>query len=89
MDLKLSAAPSRMLISNLDLSMPPAQTFITERRSVTYYPNNGNIFSSTKGVKEIRFLITGLDSWLDPSSVLLQFKFVNNDPNKDIYPLKI
>ena len=64
------------LIDALSFKLKPGASYITNRRSVTYFPVGGNQYSTT-GVKVIKILLTG-DQWLDPGTVRLQFTLANN-----------
>ena len=52
------------LVDGLSFKLRPGASYITNRRSVTYYPHGGNQYSST-GVKVIKLMLTGSDagSW--------------------------
>ena len=67
------------LIDALSFKLKPGASYITNRRSVTYFPVGGNQYSTT-GVKVIKMLLTG-DQWLDPGTVRLQFTLSNQDAN--------
>lgn len=67
------------LIDASSFKLKPGASYITNRRSVTYFPVGGNQYS-VAGVKVIKILLTG-DQWLDPSTVRLQFTLLNNDAN--------
>lgn len=67
------------LIDALSFKLKPGASYITNRRSVSYFPVGGNQYS-VAGVKVIKILLTG-DQWLDPSTVRLQFTVLNNDAN--------
>ena len=76
------------LIETLSFKLPSTANFITDRRSVTFFPSGSNEYSP-RGVKMIKFMMTGTD-WLDPSTVRIQFKLNNGDtsaPRKALHPL--
>ena len=77
------AATEDALIESLTFNLPNSANFITDRRSVSFFPSNGNEFSP-QGVKILRFMITGTD-WLDPSSLRVQYKFNNKDGTNPLY----
>ena len=58
------------LIDSLSFKLPNSANFINDRRSVTFFPVGGDVFSP-RGVKVIKFMIAGTD-WLDPSTVRVQ-----------------
>ena len=64
------------LIDSLLFKLKPGASYITNRRSVTYFPVGGNQYS-VAGVKVIKILLSG-DQWLDPGTVRLQFTLANN-----------
>ena len=57
------------LIDSLSFKLRPGASYVTDRRSVTYFPQGGNSYSPA-GVKVIKLMLTG-DSWMDPSTVKL------------------
>ena len=73
------------LIDSLSFKLRPGASYVTDRRSVTYFPQGGNTYSST-GVKVIRLMLTG-DQWLDPSTVKVFFQLNNADGTNDLQPL--
>ena len=72
------------LIESLTFNLPNSANFITDRRSVSFFPSNGNEFSP-QGVKILRFMLTGTD-WLDVSTLRVQYK-LNNKQNVSLYPI--
>ena len=64
------------LIDSLSFKLKPGASYITNRRSVTYFPVGGNQYS-VAGVKVIKILLSG-DQWLDPGTVRFQFTLANN-----------
>ena len=65
-----------LLIDGLSFKLRSGASYITHRRSVSYYPQGGNSYSPN-GVKVIRLQLTG-DSWLDPSTLRVVFTLVND-----------
>ena len=65
------------LIDSLSFKLKPGASYITNRRSVSYFPHGGNQYS-VQGVKVIKMVLTG-DQWLDPGTVRLQFALRNLD----------
>ena len=68
-------ATEDFLIDGLSFKMGPSASYITQRRSVTFFPQGGNQYSPT-GVKVIKIALTG-DQWLDPSTFRIMFKIQN------------
>ena len=65
------------LIDGLSFKLQAGASYITNRRSVSYFPHGGNQYSPT-GVKVIKLLLTG-DQWLDPSTVRIMFTLNNTN----------
>ena len=63
------------LIEGLSFKLAPGASYVTNRRSVTFYPQGGNSYSPT-GVKVIRLALTG-EGWLDPSTIRVMFDLNN------------
>ena len=64
------------LIEGLSFKLSPGASYVTNRRSVSFFPSGSDIYSSTSGVKVIKIKLNGTD-WLDPSTVKVMFT-VNN-----------
>jgi len=75
------------LIDGLSFKLRPGASYITNRRSVSYFPQGGNQYSPT-GVKVIRIMLTG-DAWLDPSTIRVMFNVMNTNPTAGnmLYPV--
>lgn len=65
------------LIDGLSFKLNPGASYITNRRSVTFFPTGGNQYSPT-GVKVIRIVLTGND-WIDPATFRMSFTLNNGD----------
>ena len=63
------------LIDGLSFKLNPGASYITNRRSVTFFPTGGNEYSPT-GVKVIRVALTGND-WIDPETFRMSFTLNN------------
>ena len=48
--------------------IPPGASYVTDRRSVSYYIAGSNVYQGTSGNRVIRVNTTG-DGWLGPSTV--------------------
>ena len=66
-----------VLIDALSFKLAPSPTYLTDRRSVTFWPSGRNIYTPHSGTKVIRFTLTN-DNWLDASTVRPMFNVVNN-----------
>ena len=67
------------LIDGLSFKLAPGASYVTNRRSVTFYPQGGNSYTPT-GVKVIRIGLTG-EGWLDPSTLRVMFDLNNVTTN--------
>ena len=65
------------LIGGLSYKLKAGGSYVTSRRSVSYFPQGGNQYSPN-GVRGIKFNITG-DQWLDPSTFRVRFQLNNLD----------
>ena len=63
------------LIDSLSFKLRPGASYVTDRRSVSFFPQGGNQYTSN-GVKVIKINLNG-DQWLDPSSVKLFYNITN------------
>ena len=66
------------LIGGLSYKLKPGASYVTNRRSVSYFAQGGNQYSPS-GVKVMKFNLTG-DQWLDPSTFRVMFQ-LNNTGN--------
>ena len=66
------------LIDSLSFKLSNSASYLTDRKSVTFWPTGSNIYKTNSGTKVIRFVLTN-DNWLDPSTLRLMFNLVNND----------
>jgi len=64
------------LIEGLSFKLTPGASYVTNRRSVSFYPSGSDSYSSASGVKVIKIKVNGTD-WLDPSTVKVMFT-INN-----------
>jgi len=66
------------LIEGLSFKLSPGASYVTDRRSVSFFTAGSNIYQSGSGARVIRINLTG-DGWLDPSTVRMVYTLVNND----------
>ena len=60
------------LIDALSFKLPNSASYVTERKSSTFWATGSNIYTSSSGVKVLKFQLNGDDgNGLDPSSVFL------------------
>ena len=67
-----SSSVEDQLIDGLSYKLAPGSSYITDRKSVTYFPSGSNIYTPNGGTKVIRFLINGSD-WVDPNTLRIFF----------------
>ena len=63
------------LIDSLSFKLRPGASYVTDRRSVSFFTQGGNDYQPN-GVKVIKIMLNG-DSWLDPSTVKLFMDVTN------------
>lgn len=66
------------LIEGLSFKLQPGASYVTERKSATFWAVGSNVYNPTGGVKLVKFVLSA-DDWLDPSSVVFQFELVNKE----------
>ena len=52
------------LTESFQLKIPPGASYVTDRRTVSYFTAGSNIYTSNGGTQVIRINLTG-DGWLD------------------------
>ena len=72
------------LIEGLSYKLSPGASYVTNRRSVSFFPSGSDTYSPSSGVKVIRIKVNGTD-WLDPGSCKVQFDITNNHASNSIY----
>ena len=73
-------APEDILIDNLSFKLNKGSSYITDRRSVSFFPTTPNVYKPSSGARVIKFTLNGEDnSWLDPQSVRICFTLNNKD----------
>ena len=77
------------LIGGLNYKLKAGASYVTNRRSVSYFAQGGNQYSPS-GIKVMKFNLTG-DQWLDPSTfrVMLQLNNTGNVGAADGASLKL
>ena len=79
-----SSSVEDQLIDGLSYKLAAGSSYITDRKSVTFYPSGSNIYTPVGGTKVLRFLINGSD-WLDPNTLRIFFDVTNLEN----YPLRV
>ena len=65
------------LIEGLSFKLKNGASYVQSRRSVSFFPQGGNYYSST-GVKVMKISLTGAQGeWLDPSTLVLSYVMNN------------
>jgi len=72
------------LIDSISFKLQPGASYVTDRRSVSFFPQGSNIYKPETGTKVIKIALTGTGEWLDPSTVQLQFQ-LKNEQNKKLW----
>ena len=73
-------APEDIRIDNLRFKLNEGSSYITDRRSVSFFPTTSNVYKPSSGARVIKFTLNGEDnSWLDPQSVRIFFTLNNKD----------
>ena len=67
-----------VLIDSLSFKLNPGASYITNRKSVTWWVSGSQSYSSGQS-RVIRIAING-DGWLDPSTVRMIYSLRNNAP---------
>ena len=67
-----------LLIDALQFKIQPGASYVTDRRTFSYFTASSNIYQSGSGTKIIRINVTS-DGWLDPGSVRLHYTLINNE----------
>lgn len=74
----ITNASEDVLINNLSYKLRSGASYVTDRKSSTFWSVGSNAYTPVGGVKLIKFQLNGDDAnWLDPSSVVFQFELVN------------
>ena len=64
------------MISGLDFKINPSASYITDRKSVTFFTSGSQNYISGQGARVIRLQINS-DGWLDPSTARLHYTLTN------------
>ncbi len=72
------------LIDSLSFKLPPGSSYVVDRKKSSYWAIGSNVYAPTTGTKVMKFALSGEQgTWLDPSSVRLQFAVRNNETTTD------
>ena len=77
-------SPEDILIDNLSFKLNKGSSYITDRRSVSFWPTGSNVYKVDSGNRVLKINLNAEDnSWLDPQSVMLFFTVENGDKEFD------
>ena len=71
------------LIEGLSFKLGAGASYVTNRRSVSFFPSGSDTYSPASGVKVIKIKLNGND-WLDPNTVKFMFTLTNTDGTNDM-----
>ena len=71
------------LIEGLSFKLAQGASYVTNRRSVSFFPSGSDTYGPTSGTKVIKIRLNGTD-WLDPSTVKVMFTLKNTDTTNDL-----
>ena len=75
------------LISSLDYKMRTSNaSYVTSRKDVQFFPSSLSTFTATTS-RVARIPLTTGGDFLDPESIKIAFRFVNNDAANEFHPL--
>ena len=83
-------SPEDILVDSLSFKLNKGASYITDRRSVRFYPSGSNVYKPTSGNRVLKFSLNAEDNgWLDPQSVRVFFTVQNldQDLNRKLRPL--
>ena len=73
-----------VLIGGLSYKLKPGASYVTNRRSVSYFASGGNTYNPN-GVKVMKFNLNG-GHWLDPNTFRVAFQLHNHNGNTGSQP---
>ena len=68
----IANASEDVLIDSLSYRLGNSASYLTDRKSITFFPSGSNIYTPVTGTKVIKFTLNS-DGWMDPSTVRIQF----------------
>ena len=75
------------LIDGLSFKLSPGASYVTDRRSVTWYASGAQTYVSGQGARVIRIALNG-DGWIDPSTVRLNYTLNNTTTSAGVFLLR-
>ena len=73
------------LVGGLSFKLAPGASYVTDRKSVTYWPFGSSEYKVSGGVKVAKINLTG-DAWRDPGTVKIMFTVANTSSDKTLQP---
>ena len=67
------------LTDSFQFKIPPGASYVTDRRSVSYFTAGSNVYTSNSGAKVTRINLTSRDGLLDPGSTRLHYTLAKSD----------
>ena len=80
-----SSSVEDQLIDGLSFKLASGSSYITERKSVSFFPSGSNVYTSSSGTRILRFQLNG-DDWMDSTNTLRIFFDIANTGTK---PLRV
>ena len=74
------------LNSGLDFKINPSASYLTDRKSVTFFTSGSQNYISGQGARCIRLQINS-EAWLDPSTVRLHYTLTNTSGTLTLRPV--
>jgi hypothetical protein len=66
------------MIDSLNFKLGNSSNYVIDRKSVAWYPTGGSEYNP-RATRVLKFNITSSNAWLDPSTVMVQFKLTNTE----------
>ena len=73
------------LIDSFHFKIPPGTSYVTDRRTESYFTAGSNAYTSNSGTKVIRINLASESGWLDPGTVRLHYTLASTDPTSTNY----
>ena len=72
-------SPEDVLIDNLSFKLNKGSSYITDRKSTTFWSTGSNVYRPSSGNRVLKFSLNDEHGWLDPQSVMIYFTVQNLD----------
>ena len=72
----ITSSAEDVLVDGFSFKLGNSASYITDRKSVTFWPSGSNVYSPVGGTKVIKFQLNP-DGWCDPSTVPVMFDLNN------------